>query len=421
MSDKRIWNSRMKDSRMKDRRMIDSRMTSRRMIGSGMTSSRMTSSGMADGSASAQDAFDEDIFKETYREAYEHITPDRDCLCRLKDEMEELEDRPRGMMIFGLLKPVAAVSAALCMLIVVFLPIAAKGSAGVYNVIAKYAPFLADFCLPQKYSDSSNGIIMQVEAVQVEGNEAVALVSFSNEEGENKIKGRVDMYDSYSLRSYGAVSNIGSASLLEYDPEEGKAYFKISVTGTDEFDKARLVLKVRMLLTERSSERQTVSLSGLVRNPALKKEALCGLGGNLNILENLPEGNSYFRWTEDESYRPAITVMDIREATADMAEASTIMGIGYQDGILRVQSCRGSFAESDRHGRFYVVDPQGNEKSPDAGFSWHEEVDGERLMFDEDWFLVEEEDLEQIGMYVIIERQEGCVKGNWEVVFGVEE
>ncbi len=409
--DRKIQNRKIQNKKIEDKKISDKRIWDRSISDKKGT----------DGNISGQDAFDEDIFKDTYREAYDRIAPDRDCLCRLKDEMEELEDRSRGMMIFALLKPVAAVCAALCMLIVVFLPIAAKGSAGVYNVIAKYAPFLADFCLPQKYSDSSNGIIMQVEAVQVEGNEAVALVSFSNEEGENKIKGRVDMYDSYSLRSYGAVSNIGSGSLLEYDPEEGKAYFKISVTGTDEFDKARLVLHVRMLLTECGSERQTVSLSDLVRNPALKREVLNGLGGNLNILENLPEGNSYFRWTEDESYRPAITVMDIRKATADMADVFTIMGVGYQDGILRVQSCRGTFAKSDRHGRFYVVDPQGNEKIPDAGFSWHEEVDGERLMFDEDWFLVEEEDLDQIGMYVIIEREEGCVKGNWEVVFGMEQ
>lgn len=421
MSDKRISDRRTAGRRMTDRNASDGRLPDERVTDRNASDKRLPDESMTDRNISAQGVFDEDIFKETYREAYEHIAPDRDCLCRLKDEMEELEDRPRGMMIFRLLKPVAAVSAALCMLIVVFLPIAAKGSVGVYNVIAKYAPFLADFCLPKKYSDSSGGIIMQVEAVQVEGNEAVALVSFSNEEGENKIKGRVDMYDSYGLKSYGTASYIGSGSFLEYDSEEGKAYFKISVTGTDGFDKARLVLYVRMLLTECSSERRTVSLSGLVRNPAVKNEVLCGLGGNLNVLENLPEGNSYFRWTEDESYRPAITVMDIREATADMADTFTIMGIGYQDGILRVQSCRGSFAESDRHGRFYVVDPQGNEKSPDAGFSWHEEVDGERLMFDEAWFLVEEEDLDQISMYVEIERQEGCVKGNWEVVFGVEE
>lgn len=358
--------------------------------------------------------FEEKEFKKAYREAYDQIAPDAACIRRLaeaKSERKYLSGLKSGM------KTAAAACAAALLLTMMTLPVMAQKIPAVYEVIEKYAPVLADYVLPTKTSSVSRGIAMQVEAVKVEDQTAEILVSFSDaEENADLIRGKVDLYDSYRLQSYDSESDVGGCSFLKYDAAEGKAYFKIDVATTGRFDHTKLSFSVHQLLTNCSREERQLSLQELEKEPAFKEEIICGLSGDYGA----ERFQRYFGEAGEGDPRRSVKVLDLKKADAGMIEALTVTGIGYQDGILRVQMCRGNFADADRHAWLFLEDPEGERRSPDVSVSWQEKVEGETLLFDEVWFAVEEEMLETLQLGGTFCITEGSVKGDWKVTFWVD-
>lgn len=356
--------------------------------------------------------FEELEFKRAYQKAYDAVTVDQACVRRL-ERGEEKRERRSG---FTAVRNTAAVFAALCLLLVTALPVMAAKVPAVYEIVAKYAPALADYMLPVKLSSTSQGITMQVEAVNVEDKTAEILVSFSDaDDGTDRIRGKVDLYDSYRLQSYDSTSNIGGCSFLEYDAAADKAYFKIDVATLDEFDRAKLTFSVNQILTECSEEERQMLLDDVVRNPAMKEVVLSGRSGKAD--SELFE--QYFGRAQD-GFRQSALVMDLKAADADMAEALTVTGTGYADGILRVQICRGNFEAADRHARLWVKNAAAEERFPDLSVSWQEEVEGEKLLFEEAWFLADESGLEELQLYGTFWITAGSVRGDWEVTFRIE-
>lgn len=358
--------------------------------------------------------FDEMEFKKAYKEAYDRMASDAGCVRRLTEEMRRQE---RHTVFKAVIKPAAAAFTVVCLLTAMTLPVMAEKVPAIYEVVAKYAPALEDYVLPVRMSSTSQGITMQVEAVNVEDKTAEILVSFSDaDEGADRIKGKVDLYDSYSLQSYDAVSNVGGCSFLEYDEAEGKAYFRIDAVTFDEFDRTKVSFSVHQLLTNCIKEERRIPLDGVVEDPAMKNVMLSGGGGKMD--SELYQ--KYFGTAEDDSGRKTVQVLDLQKADASMAEALTVTGIGYADGILRVQACRGNFTDADRHVRFFLKDRSGEELSPDIGVSWHEEVEGKTLMFDEGWFCMEKSGLEELELYGEFYVTDGSVKGDWKVILRIE-
>ena len=111
-----------------------------------------------------------------------------------------------------------------------------------------------------------------------------------------------------------------------------------------------------------------------------------------------------------------VRVMDVVELKEELLEDLRITGVAYDEGVLRVQQCRGNLKEADRYIMLYLKDENGNEIIPGRGVSWQEEIQGERVHFDEDWFLISEEELKEYELYGMFYIKDGSVKGNWEVV-----
>lgn len=364
-------------------------------------------------------------FKMKYQQAYEHISPKSDYLDGICDRLEKKRDQQqRSFSMWHLahvLRPVAAVCAVMILLTVTLLPVAAKQIPAIYNVIEKYAPALSDFVLPTEVSDTSCGITMQVEAVNVEDKTAEILVSFSNAEGSDKklIKGKVDMNDSYNLQSYGASYAVGGSNYLGYEEDEGKAYLKIdmtTVTTDGEADNGKLRFSVHQLLVNCSQETREIPLDEIIKEPATKIVDLNGKSGQYRQSEIV----GYQIKNSEASPLPAGEVMDIVKADESMTETLTVTGVGYSNGVLRLQVCRGNFADADRHVRAFLVDGDGNERDSDCSVMWHERVNGETLLFDEDWFIVEESELEKIQLYGDFYSTGESVKGNWEIICELE-
>lgn len=356
-------------------------------------------------------------FKISYQRAYEHILPKSDYLEKIIDKVDERKRKQRSIP-FLILRPAAAICAVVLLLSVTVLPVAARNFPQVYNIIDKYVPALADFVLPVETSDTSNGITMQVEAIDIKDNTAEIIVSFSDAEGSDKdlIKGSIDLYDSYYLKSYGASYEAGGCEFLEYDELEDKAYFKISLFTDGSYNREKVRFRVRQILTNKSHEKQWIELDNIIKNPNTKSVSLNGCSG----MPGSELYDKYFGESSNDSSQSSGLVMDIAEVDESMIEALTITGVGYSDGVLHIQTCRGNFSDADRHMRSLLIDSTGNERDCDVSLGWQEEINGERLLFDEDMFLVDESELDKIQLYGIFYITENSVKGNWEVTFELE-
>ena len=355
-------------------------------------------------------------FKISYQRAYEHILPNSDYLENIIDKVDERKRKQRSIP-FLILRPAAAICAVVLLLSVTVLPVMARNFPLLYNIIDKYAPALADFVLPVETSDTSKGITMQVEAIDIQDNTAEIIISFSDAEGSDKdlIKGSIDLYDSYYLKSYGASYEAGGCEFLEYDELEDKAYFKISLSTDGSYKSEKVRFSVHQILTNKSREKQWIELDNIIKNPKMKSVSYGGGGRQDSELYN-----QYFGESDNGSSQSGGLVMDIAEVDESMIEALTVTGVGYSDGVLRIQTCCGNCSDADRHMRSFLIDSMGNERDCDLSLGWQDEIDGESVSFDEHLFLVDESKLDKIQIYGIFYTAENSVNGNWEVTFELE-
>lgn len=350
------------------------------------------------------------MFQDKYRKAYESI--------QVKElNVEELlqcaeEKKMIGKRRFQNIYRVAVMSFALCFVFMLVMPVMAREIPAVYYVIQKYAPALTDKILPEETLSTSNGIILQMEAVNIKENKAELILSFRDKEGsvKDQIHGEVDLYDSFRIRNYGETSVIGGCEFLEYDSVSDKAYFKVDITSDKDFSKNKIKFFVGQILTNHIEEERCISMEDVMENPKEKMVEINGIGGILDR-SKIP----FFEVNESSSNRMA-RVMDEVELNTDLIANLKVTGIAYQQGILRVQQCRGNFQDSDRHIRLFLKNREGIVRTPDASVSWQEEIEGEKILFEEACFLIREEELNQYELYGIFYSVDGSVKGDWEIV-----
>lgn len=367
----------------------------------------------------------EKIFGEKYRSAYDHILPDADSIEKIMERAIEEGYRPEmaqeyktrwkyrvrlwrnGWQGKGAL-PIIAALLFVCILSAVSLPVLAVHVPAVYSILERYVPDLADYIVPEEPECADQGIIMRVEGIQLKGNHAEIVVSFTNQEGYHHIKGKVDMYDSYGLVSYKGVGTIGGCFFLTYDEVEEKAYFRIEMTADQDFDKEKLSFHVRELLTTMGREEKNIDLSEILYEAPMKKVESRGGGGDLQSVY------------EEEGSMGYVQVLDGLPTAECAADDFTLTGIAYNDGVLRVQICMGDNTHADRHVQLFLTDAEGNERYKHESVSWFEDVEETRYTFYEYGFLIEEKELENAEMYGIFYNAEESVKGDWKVTFRLE-
>ena len=352
------------------------------------------------------------MFQEEYKKAYDSVKPKKISA----EELYEKIELKRDWKIRHLVKPIAVPVLSLCLFCMLAMPVLAEKIPAVYRVIQKFAPALAEYVLPEETSCTSKDITLQVEAVDIDGNTGEIILSFSDadESGKDQIKGRVDLYDSYRIVNYGEAWQSGGCSFLEYDPAEDKAFFKVDITSDREFEKDKVRFAVTQLLTQYEREEKEIGLEQMIEDPKEKVLERTGGGGVQEERSKIP-----FYVMDSDSTSRTVRVMDVVELNEAMVDELRVTGVAYDEGVLRVQQCRGNFRDADRHIRLYLKDSEGNERIPDASVTWQEEIDEERVGFDETWFLITEEELSQYDLYGMFYVTDGSVKGDWEVTFSI--
>ena len=354
------------------------------------------------------------MFEDTYKSAYGKISPGQNLVFTEEEILKYGKKKTYGRHI---LRPAAIVSFAACFMLILGLPVAAKNIPDFYEVLERRAPGLLDYLIPVQQSDSSQGIILNLEAAYVEGNRAEILVSFADDGSGDYIQGMVDMYDSYHLKSYDGENNIGGCSFVEYNEEQDKAYFQIDLISEEgDFDASRMEFSVTQLLTDCQSSFEEISLENLMTDCNQKIVSLNGYAGmdveNPALDKLSVPGNA-------EDPRPGHSVLDI-PLDSYSPEDMEITAVAYMDGILRIQLLRGNFKDADRHMRIFMMDESGSEVYPDMSVMWHDTIAGEEVLVDECYFVLTEEESEAYTLWGEGEVRAGSVEGNWSITFDLE-
>lgn len=367
------------------------------------------------------------MFQEEYKKAYDHILPKDDSMERIRVRAKEKRrpektrepERIRRLGKNHAFRPAFAAVFILCALSVTSLPVLAAHVPAVYRILENCSTAIADFVVPEEAQSVSQGIIMQLEAVSVEDNHAEILVSFRDGVESRRINGKTDMFGSYGLYSYDAVSNIAGCSFLEYDETEGKAYFKVDITAENSFDRNKLSFYTHELLTGLGTEERDIDLSAVRKEAPLKSVTISGRSGDSDALAG------FFVAGTAEDPRLGALVLDTMDAELCAEDDFTITGMAFMEGVLRVQICMGDNTHADRHVQLFLTDKEGNEKYEDCSVSWREEVGETKLTFYEFWFLEDLEEtagiLESREMYGLFHDTGESIEGDWKVTFRLEE
>lgn len=359
------------------------------------------------------------IFKDVYREYNEEIKPDR---ALVEQMLERSKERTFWEKAFIVLKPFAVV-AAVCFCLLFTIPVMADAVPDIGQLLAKISPQLAEYFVPVRLSDDSEGIRMEVVAINVQETEVQVYITMQDLVG-NRLDETTDLYDSYYLSiPFECTSHCQN---LGYDEETKTITFLISISPWDN-EKAnwyelikysRITFGVREFIgqkTEYEDVEIPISLTEADRNPDTMRTHLTGRSG-------LYAEEEESLWNVLDP-RPAMKVLRPGEADARSPIPEVpITGFAYVDGYLHIQHARLNVFDNDNHGQFFLRDKLGNERLYDGSASFFGTTkDTKDTIYEEFVYKISPEELENYtlhGWYVISDLH---VEGNWKVKFTLED
>lgn len=372
--------------------------------------------------------------KQIYQESYGEIRPDRQLV---EDMLEDAQTERRRWMQYAVLRPVAAV---LLGVMVLFggTSVLASNVGFVYGIIERTSPELADLFVPVQESSTKAGICMEVEAIYLGDGDKTAqvLISFRDTQGD-RIQGPVGLYDSYylsSLNSLGASWVAGGSSYVDYDPETGKAYYRIQLSSDMAYERSKLTFGVRELLLHHEEEEREIPLTDISGEISADMPTKCVTLTGRGVTDwedyaqlcglTMEEPTAFIEGlyrVSDDSW-PAARVLDGIPASECAADDFTITGLQYKDNVIRLQICWGDCSHAERHVFPVTLKlADGTERRLWFSVSWPEKQGDNHLSFHEYYLPCTPEELEGASLYGCFSRTEGSLEGNWKVTFRVED
>lgn len=305
----------------------------------------------------------------------------------------------------------AAVAAAVAVLLTVP-AIAVQTSAG-YALFYAAAPAAAQFFQPVRLRSEDSGVIMEVQAVQVEGSTAKAYISLTGEQ----VDGTCDLFDSY--RFHLPFDQSCHCERVGYDAAAKTALFLCTVETLDGSDiplRSKMTfsvdcflsgketaedLAVPLRLADFTAEMETVSAGG-------PEDAYWRTGGS-----GSGDGGRA-RMDEAPMLKPGAIL-------AEPLAGLSITAAGYAEGLYYVQLCRGDATRLDNHGRLWLEDGDGNRLKSvfSAGFASAAQGSA-RVDYDQFAFDVSPEILAGCTLHGDFVAASSLTEGRWQVTFPLE-
>ena len=221
------------------------------------------------------------MFKETYRRLNDIIQPDKALVAAV---LAGGQRRKRGAkQPFVRIKP-ALIAAAICLCLVLTVPVLAASVEPVYELMYLVSPSVAQFFVPVQKSDTNNGIKMEVVSADIRGDTARIYITMQDLIGD-RVDETIDLYDSYDIRL--PFDGTGFCGKVGYDPNTRTATFLITIkTDGQKIAGKKITFSVGMFLSDKhvyDDIQIPVDLCTVSQNPKTQTVEVFGGGGEAAV------------------------------------------------------------------------------------------------------------------------------------------
>lgn len=279
------------------------------------------------------------------------------------------------------------------------------GNITAYNILHSIYPDVAEKLIPVNISCEDNGILMNVEAVNIDGPKADIYISMQDMMG-NRIDDSTDLFDSEVIHT--SFDTMGTSERVDYDSDNKKVTFLIKLEHMkgEPIEGNELTFSVSRFLS--GKEKTVTELSGFnladIPVPQNVQKA-----DKLNIRgcsgEDINGGTDFLIPDPAYSYSPV--------------DGVKVNAYGFLNGKLHVQVHYDNILDYDNHGFIYVKDVEGNviECSSNYAF-WDDDRNGssEEYIFD----ISEGTDLGGYSLWGEFVTCDTLTEGDWEVSFPIK-
>jgi hypothetical protein len=300
----------------------------------------------------------------------------------------------------------AASLAAACLCVSMGIPALAANVPAIYNLMYTASPATAQFFMPVQKSCEDNGIRMEVVSTYIHDDTAEIYVTLQDLTG-GRVDETTDLFDSYDINR--PFDSAGFCQRVGYDAATKTAKFLIEITewGNREIAGDKITFSVGSFISEKRAYEDMpldIRLDNLIDNAPTKEEYIIGGGGNFDF-----DANDTAR------------VLDAEGVILSPVNGIDIVGIGFVDGKLHIQTSTVQDFKSDNHGYLTLMDDHSARVESDYTVSFISEVlsdeTGARLDNTEHVFPVSQNEIQSYKLYGSFYTSGKYTEGDWRVTF----
>lgn len=345
------------------------------------------------------------MFKVIYRQLNDQIEPDAALMA---DTLNRLRQKKRRG---GAIRRPALAMAALCLCLVLAVPVLAATLEPVYELVYLISPAAAQFFTPAQKSDTTNGIKMEVVSADIRDNVAKVVVTLQDLTSD-RIDGTTDLYDSYDIRLPFSAS--AHCERLGYNPDSRTVTFLITIEGEagQSIPKDKVTFSVGMFLSDKHDYEGVeipVDLEKASTAPSTGMQEIFGGSG-----ENFKEAVDWHGQSQALALAPGEPLPGFG------IDGIELTGIGYVKGRLHVQIRVKDPLNNDNHGFFYLVDQEGTRLECNYAFAFRAQEEGLRVAYNEFVFDVGPAKAFQYALYGDFYTSGKKTEGGWKVTFPLQ-
>ena len=359
------------------------------------------------------------MFKEEYKKAYDEISAKNDSVNKILERAKYTNTPKKRNIVWKTV--IVMLLLTITLTVGMNIPTLAQEIARIVNIwdsdTMDYAylkslqrenpEWTKNAFIPENATVKKDGIIMKVELATFCEKEFIAVISFANEEGFNLIrKGAEYHYYDISAKIGESIPQSCSMEFMKFDNE--KAYYLYTAKRhTAHIPESETIsIEIHGLFESRNWE-ESIDLS----NVSLDADTRIVKLHNSNVDETLITlENSEFPYLA-----PVLNMTPLSEIKTDQA---TVTGLAYSGETLRIQTCQPDNDVSSTNYAFAYSSCSGEKVEQ---LIWYEKIDGQLLLFIEDYYKISEEALNNLSMEIKFNEKEGAWNTTWKVGFEVEK
>jgi hypothetical protein len=301
----------------------------------------------------------------------------------------------------------AAAIAATCLCVFMGVPALAANVPTIYNLMYLVSPATAQFFMPVRKACEDNGIRMEVVSTYIHDDTAEIYVTLQDLAG-GRVDETTDLFDSYDINR--PFDSAGFCQRVGYDEATKTATFLIEITewGNRRIEGDKITFSVGSFISEKRAYEDMpldIPLDTVIADAPTKAAGdIVGGGGNFDFDAN-----------------DTAKVLDAEGVALSPVDGIDIVGIGFVDGKLHIQTSIVQDFKSDNHGYLTLVDNQGAMVESDYTVSFISEVlsdeTGARLDNTEYVFPVSQDEIQKYKLYGSFYTSGKYTEGNWRITF----